>query len=159
MKPFAMFFIAAGYIVVAGSSVNADDQEPHLEFSSLGDDLVVTTTVEADNVPYVLWTHSEIDWNEIGMGPPVGSLPIGKPEVTLFYYVFQIRNDPAGWNATKRTQRIRLKWRLVGHKKSDEVYRVRNEFLPSDSELEMILPDLRKLAKDAERRRANQPPP
>ena len=132
---------------------------PRIEFRQAGDDLLVTTAVEVGSAPYVLWSHAEIDENVVNMGPPVGDMALGKPQVTLYYYVFQARDDPAAWNTDERWRKITLTWRLAGHRKADEIYRVRREFIPSQQELVELLPKLQKLAGDVRDRQDSQLPP
>jgi len=150
---------ADGFAITLRRELIPGNNAPRPEFRQDGDDLVVTTVVETGSAPYVLWTHAEIDLNVISMGPSVGDMPLGKPQVTLYYYVFQARDDPVGWNSDKRVQQIKLTWRLTGHRKSDAVYRVRREFVPSQRELEELMPQLRKLASDVRERQVNQLPP
>lgn len=130
------------------------DEEPDLKFSRAENALVVTTSVTIDDTPHVLWTHSVIHRNEIDMGPPVGVVGrIGPPEIELYYYIFQNRDDPALWDANKRTTKdIQLTWRLVGYERADETYHVKREFVPSAKELKELVPKLLELAEEGEKR-------
>jgi hypothetical protein len=150
---------ADGFAFTLRRKLIPGDNVSQLEFRQDGEDLVVTAYVATGVSPYVLWTHAETDRNTIYMGPPVGDLPLGKPQVALYYYVFQARDDPAKWNSDKRVQQIKLTWRLAGHRKSDEVYRVRREFVPSQRELEELMPQLKKLANDVRERQVKERPP
>jgi hypothetical protein len=154
MKRFAMILIGVGCVVVASASTSVAEKKPDLGFTQAGDALVVTMTVEIDNAPHVLWTHVVIHTNEIDMGPPVGVAGrIGKPEVVLYYYVFQNRDDPGLWDATRKTTRqIQVAWRLAGHQRDDEIYTVRRDVVPSARELKALVPRLRKLAEEGEKR-------
>jgi hypothetical protein len=141
-------------IVTAPPTVIGAEKKPKLDFCEDGDALVVTTTVEVANVPYLLWTHAVIDRKEIMMGFPVGVVGrLGKPEVHLYYHVFQTRDDPLLWKGGReRTQKIKVSWRLEGHKRGEETYTLRNEFIPSAKELKELAPRLRKLAEETEKR-------
>jgi len=150
---------AGGFAITLRREFVPGNNSPRIEFRQAGDDLLVTTAIEVGSAPYVLWTHSEIDENVVNIGPPVGDMPLGKPQVTLYYYVFQARDDPAAWNTGKRWRQITLTWRLAGHRKADEIYRVRREFVPSQRELEELMPQLKKLASDVRERQVNQPVP
>jgi hypothetical protein len=155
MTRFTTFLIVAALVTQAYPTASAAEQAAKLHFAQTDRAVVITMTVEIDDTPYLLWTHAAVHSNEIDMGPPVGVAGrIGKPEVDLYYYVFQNRDDPALMDGSrKKTRRVVVTWRLAGHRREkDEVYRVIREFTPSAKELKELLPKLQGLVKETERR-------
>jgi hypothetical protein len=105
-------------------------EKSRLTFTQDGKDLVVSTTVKANNSQHVLWTHATVQ---------------GK-KVLLRYYVFQNRDL-----FVKGDKTIKVEWRLPNRKKDDCTFRVEEKFEPDSAELMRLLPQLGGLNKDQER--------
>lgn len=123
-------------VFLCASGVPADEK-PKLTFTQDGKDLVITTSVTANNSSHVVWTHA---------------IDLGK-DVTLFYYVFQNRDlFVRGEGGTRSLKSVELKWRLADTKKDGKGFHVKEQFLPNSAELNALLPQLQKLAQEGEKK-------
>ena len=115
--------------------------KPELAFSQDGDDLVVTADVGANNSPHVLWTRVSV--NRAKVIPIGGSVAEAKEvhRVSLHYYIFQNRDL-----YHRSTKSVHVAWRLPGHTKGDETYKVFQTFDPDSVELMDLVPKLQALA-------------
>lgn len=104
--------------------------QPKLMFTIDGKDLIISTSVTANNSPHVAWTHA---------------IDLGK-DVFLYYHVIQNRDHLVRGEASRSQKQVELKWKLPGVKPGDKVYHVRQEFMPNTAELKVLLPLLQKLA-------------
>ena len=126
------------------------EQTPKLSFTQEGKDLVVSMTVEVQDVPHALWTRAELvmDHDPYLLGP---RRPPKLSRVELSYHIIQCRDDPVHrW--VGKTKKVEVKWRIVDHQQSGVPYRVIKQFNPSAVELKALAPQLTKVAEETERR-------
>jgi hypothetical protein len=127
-------------LLVTTMSAFANDDESKLTFKQDGDDLLVSMTVDANNSPHVLWTHVNVISSHVI--PPGGKVADAKfqTSVTVYYCVIQNRD-----RFVRSQKPVRITWRLVGRKKGEETYKVRQAFIPNTEELKELLPKLKAL--------------
>jgi hypothetical protein len=105
-----------------------------LLFTQDGEDLLITMTIEIPDAPHALWTHAELVMDH----DPYLEGPRRDPRldsVELSYDVIQCRDDPILMHMRHRKKKVKVVWRLKGHRKVDVKYRVVKQFKPSAAEL------------------------
>ncbi len=135
MRTCQLADVIGGHVVLeidpaGGTGAFPAGEEPALTFTQDGKDLVVSATITVNNSSHVLWSNAIV----------LGS------DVRLYYEVFQNRDL-----LVRSQKQIEVKWRLVGHTKGGETYRVEKGFLPSSAELKELLPHLQKLMEEGEK--------
>ena len=109
--------------------------EQELKFTQDGADLVVSMSLQVNNSDHVALTNSWVN-------------PRTR-EVSLFYCVVQNRDL-----LVRSQKQIELTWRLAGHTKGAEAYRVNGSVVtPGSDELGEIGAKVRDLAEKGEQRR------
>lgn len=118
----------------------ANKDKPELVFTQEGDDLVVSTTVTANNSPHVLWTHVVVTGGIVL--PPGGRIEDAKPRTTisLQYCVIQNRD----W-FVRSTKEVQITWRIPRQKKAGARFRAYEVFTPTSKEMKALLPQLQAL--------------
>jgi len=117
----------------------------------VGNDLLVSLTIEINDAPHVVWTHAELveDHDPHLEGP---RRPPILRWVELSYHVIQCRDDPVLLHMRHRKKKIELTWRLAEHRKADVPYRIVDRFDPSAAELAELIPKLAKIVEQTRRR-------
>ena len=117
-------------------------QQPQLKFTQEGNDLVIAAVVSANNSPHILWTR--VYTFRAKVIPNGGRLEDAREEhrISLHYYVFQNRDL-----YMRSLKDIEVIWRMPGHKRGSEEYRIVRTFDPDSDELKQLLPKMEALAK------------
>lgn len=125
---FRHAFVAACLIVSA--SVASAKDAPKLEFSQDGKDMVAKTTITVNASAHVLWTDTLVSGDK----------------VTLRYHIIQCTD------LFVRSQKdVEVTWRIPNGKQEGMKFEVVDQFQPTTAQLKALLPQLEKLAAEADK--------
>lgn len=123
-----------------------ESTELELVFEQDGEDLIVSTTVEANNSPHVLWTHVMVTSTGRVMQSD-GRLAEARTMIWLEYCVIQNRDL-----IVRSLKDVKITWRVPGRKKDDSIFKAHEIFTPTSAELNDLLPELQALMEKGENR-------
>jgi hypothetical protein len=125
--------------------MHINQPQSELVFAEYGDDLLVTTTIRANNSPHVMWKGVNVFRGKVV--PAGGRLEaaVADHRITLQYCIFQNRDL-----FTRSFKDVEITWRVHGRLESAATYKVEQAFCPDSAELLELLPKLKALAEHSE---------